>query len=126
MLQTADGALSQVTNLLNRAVTLATEASSSNITTGTGSQAVALDNEFQSILTEINQIGTNTNFNGQNVFTSNTPTAFTSTQASLATSTALTSGSKTTISDASTGGTFVYTAGASSTVATLQAAISAR
>jgi len=34
MLQTADGALSQVTNLLNRAVTLATEASSSNITTG--------------------------------------------------------------------------------------------
>ena len=65
MLQTADGALSQVTNLLNRAVTLATEASSSNITSGTGSQAVALDNEFQSILTEINQIGTNTNFNGQ-------------------------------------------------------------
>lgn len=123
MLQTADGALSQVTNLLNRAVTLATEASSSNITTGTGSQAVALDNEFQSILTEINQIGTNTNFNGQNVFTSNTPTAFTSTQASLATSTALTSGSKTIISDAATGGTFVYTAGASSTVATLQAAI---
>jgi flagellin len=125
MLQTADGALSQVTNLLNRAVTLATEASSSNITTGTGSQAVALDNEFQSIMTEINQIGTNTNFNGQNVFTSNTPTGFTSTQGSLATTTALTSGSKTIISDASTGGTFVYTAGASSTVATLQTAIAA-
>jgi flagellin len=125
MLQTADGALSQVTTLLNRAVTLATEASSSNITTGGGSQAVALDNEFQSILTEINQIGTNTNFNGQNVFTSNTPTAFTSTQGSLATTTALTAGSKTTINDASTGGTFVYTAGASSTIATLQASITA-
>ena len=123
MLQTADGALSQVTNLLNRAVTLATEASSSNITTGTGSQAVALDNEFQSILTEINQIGTNTNFNGQNVFTSNTPTAFTSTQASLLTTTALTNGSKTTISDAATGGTFVFTAGATSKVSDLQAAI---
>src|ERR1700730_18661489 len=39
MLQTADGALSQVGTLLNRAVTLATEASSSNITS---SQATAL------------------------------------------------------------------------------------
>jgi flagellin len=38
MLQTADGALSQVTSLLNRAVTLATEAATSNIT---GSQANA-------------------------------------------------------------------------------------
>jgi len=123
MLQTADGALSQVTTLLNRAVTLATEASSSNITTGSGSQSVALDNEFQSIMSEINQIGTNTNFNGQNVFTSNSPTAFTSTQGSLATSTALTAGSKTVISDASTGGTFVFTAGASDTVATLTTAI---
>ncbi len=125
MLQTADGALSQVTTLLNRAVTLATEASSSNITSGTGSQAVALDNEFQSIMSEINQIGTNTNFNGQNVFTSNAPTAFTSTQGSLATTTALTSGSKTVISDAATGGTFVFTAGASSKISDLQASITA-
>ena len=60
MLQTADGALSQVTSLLNRAVTLATEAASSNIT---GSQSTALDTEFQSILSEVNQIGQTTNFN---------------------------------------------------------------
>src|ERR1700676_2832944 len=39
MLQTADGSLSQVTTLLNRAVTLATEGSSSSITAG---QATAL------------------------------------------------------------------------------------
>ncbi len=123
LLQTTDGALSQVTTLLNRAVTLATEASSSNITTGSGSQAVALDNEFQSILNEVNQIGTNTNFNGQNVFTSNAPTAFTSTQASLLTTTVLTTGSKTTISDNSTGGTFIFTAAAGNTIATLQTAI---
>lgn len=124
LLQTTDGALSQVTTLLNRAVTLATEASSSNITTGSGSQAVALDNEFQSILNEVNQIGTNTNFNGQNVFTSNAPTAFTSTQGSLSAATTLTTGSKTTISDNSTGGTFIFTAAAGDTIATLQTAIS--
>ena len=65
MLQTADGALSQVTTLLNRAVTLATEASTSGITTGVNSQASALDGEFQSIMTEITQIGNTTDFNGQ-------------------------------------------------------------
>ncbi len=109
LLQTADGALSQVTTLLNRAVTLATEASSGGLTTGNNSQAAALDNEFQSILTEINQIGNSTNFNGVNVFSNNSPTTFTSTQASLTTGTALTAGSKTTITDAKTGGSFVYT-----------------
>ncbi|HEY4356773.1 MAG TPA: flagellin, partial [Acidobacteriaceae bacterium] len=85
LLQTADGALSQVTTLLNRAVTLATEASSGNLGT---SQSSALNTEFQSILTEVNQIGNTTNFNGQNVFSNNSPTTFTSTQASLATTTA--------------------------------------
>src|SRR6202522_774444 len=98
LLQTADGALSQVTTLLNRAVTLATEGSNSGITT---SQSAALNTEFGSILSEINQIGNTTNFNGQNVFASNSPTTFTSAQGSVATplaaTTALTAGSKTTI-----------------------------
>lgn len=67
MLQTADGALSQVTSLLNRAVTLATEASNSTIDPN---QAQALDTEFQSILSTINTIGSTTNFNGQSVFSS--------------------------------------------------------
>ena len=124
MLQTADGALSQVTTLLNRAVSLATEASNGGLSTGTNSQSAALDTEFQSILSEINQIGQTTDFNGQNVFASTTPNSFTSTQASLATTTALTAGSKTVINDSSTGGTFVYTAAAGDTVADLQTAIS--
>jgi len=124
LLQTADGALSQVTTLLNRAVTLATEGSTSGIT---GSQSTALDTEFQSILSEINQIGNATNFNGSNVFASNSPTTWDSTQGTLAvplaTTSALTNGSKTTITDAATGGTMVFTAGATSTIADLQTAI---
>ncbi len=118
LLQTADGALSQVTNLLNRAVTLATEASNGGIT---GSQSTALQTEFASILSEVDQIGNTTDFNGQNVFSSNTPTDFLSTQQGLATTTALTAGSTTTISDSKTGGTFVYQAQAGDTIATLQA-----
>ena len=122
-LQTADGALSQVTTLLNRAVTLATEAANGGITTGANSQAAALDTEFQSILSEVNQIGQTTDFNGVNVFSSNAPASFTSTQASLTTATALTTGSKTTITDSATGGTFVYTAAAGDTIAELQTAV---
>jgi flagellin len=64
-LQTADGALSQVTSLLNRAVTLATEASNGGLST---SQSTALDTEYQSILTEIGNINSTTNFNGTAVF----------------------------------------------------------
>jgi flagellin len=75
-LQTADGALSQVTTLLNRAVTLATEASNGGLTTA---QSTAADTEFQSILSEITQIGSTTNFNGSPVFSATTPlTTFTS------------------------------------------------
>jgi flagellin len=65
MLQTADGALSQVTSLLNRAVTLATEAANSGLSS---SQQTALQNEFTSISNEINQIGTNTTYNNTAVF----------------------------------------------------------
>jgi flagellin len=65
MLQTADGALSETNTLLNRAVTLATEGASSGITS---SQSTALNTEYQSILSEINQIGSTTDFNGSNVF----------------------------------------------------------
>jgi len=64
-LQTADGTLSQVTSMLNRAVTLATEASTSGITP---EQSMTLNNEYQSILSEITQIGDSTNFNGSQVF----------------------------------------------------------
>ena len=72
LLQTADGALSQVTNLLDRATTLATEASNGGLT---AAQSSAADTEFQSIVTEIGNIGTSTNFNSTNVFSA-TPTNF--------------------------------------------------
>ena len=72
LLQTADGALSQVTNLLNRATTLATEASNGGLTLA---QSTAADTEFQSIVKEIGNIGTTTNFNSSQVFSA-TPTNF--------------------------------------------------
>jgi flagellin len=73
LLQTGDGALSQVTAMLNRAITLATEASNSVIDP---TQATVLNAEFQSILTEINSVGSATTFNGQQVFTGNDVTPF--------------------------------------------------
>ncbi len=73
LLQTADGSLSQVTNLLDRAVTIATEAANGGLTT---SQSAALDNEYQSIQAEITQIGGQTTFNGSSVFTASTTSIF--------------------------------------------------
>jgi flagellin len=61
----ADGALSQVTSLLNRAVTLATEASNGTLSS---SQDAAANQEYKSILSEINNIGTTTTYNQQTVF----------------------------------------------------------
>jgi len=72
-LQVADGALSQVTTLLNRAVTLATESATGTVS---NPQRLALDNEYQSIKTEINSIGSTTNYNGGQVFTANTLEVF--------------------------------------------------
>ena len=66
MLQVADGALSQVTNLLNRAVTLATETANGTLNS---SQSAAANQEYQSILSEINTIGQTTTYNSSQVFT---------------------------------------------------------
>src|ERR1700677_3598277 len=66
LLDVADGALSQVTNLLNRAVTLATEASNGPLNT---SQESAGNQEYQSIVAEINNIGSTTTYNQVQVFT---------------------------------------------------------
>lgn len=65
MLRVADGALLQVTSLLDRAVTLATESSNGTLTTA---QSKAADQEYQSILAEIGNIGSTTTFNQQSVF----------------------------------------------------------
>jgi flagellin len=66
LLQVADGALSQVTNLLTRAITLATEASNGTLDT---SQESAANQEYQSILSEVNNIGSTTTYNQNQVFT---------------------------------------------------------
>jgi flagellin len=59
-LQVADGALAQVTSLLNRAVTLATEAATGTVSV---SQRNALNAEFTAIKAEVDRIGGNTTFN---------------------------------------------------------------
>jgi flagellin len=64
-LQVADGALAQVTSLLNRAITLATEAANGTLS---DTQRAPLQSEFASIAKEIDRIGATTNFNGQQVF----------------------------------------------------------
>lgn len=64
-LQVADGALAQVTTLLNRAVTLATESSDGSVS---DSQRTATQAEYANIIAEINSIGSTTDYNGTAVF----------------------------------------------------------
>ena len=72
-LQVADGALSQVTSLLNRAITLATEAATGTVN---NSERLALDAEYTQIKNEIDRIGLNTTFNGTSVFTASATSVF--------------------------------------------------
>ncbi len=110
-LQVADGALSQVTTLLNRAVTLATE--SSNGTVNDGSQRQALDSEFTAIKAEIDRIGSNTTYNGSDIFaggsTNFNQVSAANTAAGVATAVSGTLAIKT------TGGSTLYTTSASDT-----------
>lgn len=81
-LQVADGALSQITSLLNRAVTLATEAATGTVS---DTQRTALDAEFTTIKNEIDTIGQKTTYNGQAIFTAGTLTVFMSDSSSAGT-----------------------------------------
>jgi flagellin len=128
-LQVADGALSQVTNLLNRAVTLATEAATGTIG---GSQRTAIDTEYTAIKNEIDRIGGKTTFNGQTIFTSaSSPDSnvFQSANGSAGTpltgATLIVATETMTITDTKTGTTKTYTAagGGIVDVNTLKAAI---
>ena len=69
LLDVADGALSQVTSLLNRAISLATEASNGTLNS---TQEGAANQEYQSILAEVNNIGSTTTYNQEQVFGGNT------------------------------------------------------
>jgi flagellin len=114
-LQVADGALSQVTTLLNRAVTLATEAANGGLTTD---QYGAITNEYGSILNEINRIGNATNFNGTAVFSAQNaanPNQFVTTApTNLTAKTALTAGDMTTV-QLGNATPFTYTPGQNAT-----------
>src|SRR5271170_4719682 len=114
-LQLADGALAQVTTLLDTAVTLATESATGTVS---NSQRTAIQAQYASILAEINRIGTATTFNSQAVFQSgtqanlneqDTPTAAAGT---LNLNDVLTQGDTTTVTAG--GQTFTYTAAATS------------
>ena len=74
LLKVADGALSQITNLLNRAVTLATEASNGTLNT---TQLSAANQEYQSLMAEISNIGQTTTYNQQQVFSGKTVSIYT-------------------------------------------------
>ena len=113
-LQLADGALAQVTNLLNTAVTLATESATGTVSNG---QRTAIQAQYASILAEINRIGTATTYNGQAVFQSGTApnlnAAITPTTAgTLSLGDVLTVGQKTSVTAGGT--TFTYTAATTS------------
>jgi flagellin len=139
-LQVADGALSQVTTLLNRAVTLATESANGTVS---DPQRTAIQAEYSSILAEINRIGSTTTYNGTTIFqnqgdatsatTNLTPTTTLGGIGGFATGTGtgLTTGSALLTSGSPAGetltvnGNLVYTAGATDTVQNLITAVDA-
>ncbi len=111
MLTVADGALSQVTNLLNRAVTLATEASNGTLNS---SQDTAANQEYQSILSEINNIGTTTTYNQQAVFNSSTAIYTGDSSATGASIDSLNIRNLSSANIGDTGGTMAYSSGQTS------------
>jgi len=70
--QTAEGALSETGNLLNRIRELAVQAA--NGTLGS-SERTTIDTEVQSLISEINRISSTTEFNGVNLLDGSTTTA---------------------------------------------------
>jgi flagellin len=66
MLQTAGGALEEVTNIMVRMKDLATQAADQS---SSASDKTALQAEFKSLSDELTNIHTNTTFGGQNLFT---------------------------------------------------------
>ena len=64
-LQTADGALSNIGNLLQTAQQLATEAADGGYN---GAQLAAIDGQYQGILSSVNQIANGAQFNGISLF----------------------------------------------------------
>jgi flagellin len=72
LVQVADGALGNVGDMLQRIRDLAVQASNGTLT---DSQRANLNAEVQQILTEINAVGTNTDFNGIKILSGSVSTA---------------------------------------------------
>ncbi len=68
ILQTADGVLDEVTNLLTRAAELAQQAASGTSGADSGTGKTALDAEFQNIITTLSDMETSTKFNSAKIF----------------------------------------------------------
>jgi flagellin len=123
LLQVADGAMSQVTTLLNRAVTLATESATGTVN---DTQRVALNAEYTSIQSEIDRIGSNTLYNGSQVFgggaTGLDKNNWASANSGVTAASAMNTGDTITLTDSDTGKSQTYTAAAGDTVATMLAA----
>jgi len=64
LLQIAEGAASEITNILQRQRELAVQAANDTLTS---TERKYLDNEFQSLSREINRIASSTNYNGMNL-----------------------------------------------------------
>lgn len=64
LLQVADGAMAQVVDILQRQKSIATQASSGSLTT---TERGYLNQEFQALTAQIDQIASGTNFNGVNL-----------------------------------------------------------
>src|SRR5260370_7797971 len=72
-LQVADGSLAAVTTLLNRSITIATEAATGTVS---DAQRIALNDEFTAIKSEIDRVGSKTNYNAGPVFPPHPLTVF--------------------------------------------------
>ncbi len=131
-MQTADASFSAIVSSLNSAVTLGTSGASSTASTA-NKQAIV--SQLEGILTSVVAQG-NASYQGAYLFAgsasnsaplvpaSTTYTSLTGTTAApLSATTPLTAGSVTSISDASTGNTFVFTATAGDTVSQLSTAV---
>lgn len=131
-MQTASSAMSQVVTAMTSAISSGTAGSSTSLTAGNlQSIAGSVEGLLQTVVSQANSA-----YEGSYVFggsATTTPpfvqasTSYSSANGSvgtpLTTGTTLTAGSETTISDASTGESFTYTAQSGDTVATLQQAV---
>jgi flagellin len=120
MLQVADGAMAQVTTLLNRAVTLATESATGTVS---DTQRSALNAEFSAIKAEITRIGSNTTYNGTQVFGGGAgttdPNNWVGATGGLTSASTVTAAETMTITDTDTGKSSTFTAAGGNTMQTL-------